>query len=533
MATVYTPPQTTVSEISTPSITPLLASAANVCIVGVPGLSASSLAQLTTTDTVLLQQSVPVVLPTLAALNNDAMLVGGPNGGNVVVTDVLNPSYGTPLGAGYVEGTDFTIDTGEGPPDGTHGTITALSSGAIANGTLVQVTYVYVPSDYWNPVRLFSISDVENRFGPSFQAATNPQTGQVYYTGVGSQLSMAARMAFNNGAASVICQPLFNLVSSLPVAVNSGNVGSTAPWADTLAGLQQYEDIDVVVPIVDPATSSSNVLSIFGQVQAFQSGMNAQQQYIMAVFGEDGTSSTSTFQSLLATIPNVHAPSLQANFGNTLSCQAILINNTVFQLPTPGGYTNTINVGGQYAAAAVAGALASRPVASALTHAPIIGFLSMTDPRTPAQKNTDAGAGLFVIEQTQGLIRCRHSLTLDIVDGAAKAEVSVVRAKFLMMESIKQTIDNQIIGQIIADGNSPMIVASAISGVLTLLQNAGAIVAYGTVNAQLTSLNPTIITANFSYRPSFPVDYVNVTFSLDLTNSLVTATNSTTTNSGV
>jgi hypothetical protein len=69
--------------------------------------------------------------------------------------------------------------------------------------------------------------------------------------------------------------------------------------------------------------------------------------------------------------------------------------------------------------------------------------------------------------------------------------------------------------------------------VLTLLQSAGAIVAYGTVNAALTSLNPTIITANFAYRPSFPVDYVNVTFSLDLTNSTVSATNTTTTNSGV
>ena len=533
MATVYTPPQTTVSEISTPSITPLLASAADICIIGVPGLPASSLAQLTATDVVLLQQNVPVVLPTLAALNNDASLVGGPNGGNVIVTDVLNPSYGTPLGAGYVQGTDFTVTTGEGPPDGANGTITALSSGNIANGTLLQVTYVYVPSDYWNAIRLFNIADVEARFGPSFQAATNPQTGQVYYTGIGSQLSMAARMAFNNGASSVICQPLFNISGGLQVAVNAGNVGNTTVWSDTLQSLYQYEDIDVVVPILDPSTSASNTLSIFGTVQAFQAYMNSQQQYVMAVFGEDGTSSNSTFQSLLTTIPNTHAPSLQANFGNTLSCQDILINNTVFQIPTPGGYTNTINVGGQYAAAAVAGSLAARPVASALTHAPILGFSGITDPRTPAVKNSDAAAGLFVIEQTQGVIRCRHGITLDIVDGPAKSEISVVRAKFLMMESIKQTIDNQIIGKIIADGNSPFIVSSAITGVLTLLQEANAIVAYSPVTSSLTSLNPTIITAVFSYRPSFPVDYVQVTFNLDLTNSIVTATNTTTSGSGV
>lgn len=533
MAIVYTPPQTTVSEITTPSITPLLASAADICIVGVPGLPSTSLAQLTTTDTVLLQQNVPVVLPTIAALNNDAFLIGGPNGGNVIVTDVLNPSVGTPLGAGYVEGTDFTVSTGEGPPDGTNATITALSTGAISNGTLVQVTYVYVPTDYWNPIRLFTIADVEARFGPSFLAAQNSQTGQTFFTGVGSQLSMGARMAFNNGAASVICQPLFTLVDNLQTAVDTSNVGDTSVWSDTLTGLQPFEDIDVIVPILDPSTSPSNALSIFGTVQSFQSFMNAQQQYIMAVFGEDGTTSTSNFQNLLTTIPQVHAPSLQSNFGNTLSSQCVLINNTVYQVPTPGGYTNTINVGGQYAAAAVAGALGARPVSSALTHAPILGFSGITDPRTPSQKNSDAATGLFVIEQTQGLIRCRHGLTLDIIDGPARSEISVVRSKFLMMESIKQTIDNQIIGQIIADGNSPMIVSSAITGVLTLLQQANAIVSYGAVQSSLTSINPTIITSTFSYRPSFPVDYVQVTFSLDLSNNTVTSSNTTTTTSGV
>src|ERR1039458_51979 len=104
MATVYIPPQTTVTEITTPSIVPLLAAAANICIVGVPGLPSSSLAQLTTTDTVLLQQGVPVVLPTLAALNNDASLISVTS-----VKDVLNPSVGTPLGAGYVVTTDYTV----------------------------------------------------------------------------------------------------------------------------------------------------------------------------------------------------------------------------------------------------------------------------------------------------------------------------------------------------------------------------------------------------------------------------------------
>lgn len=533
MTSVYTPPSTSVSEITTASINPLIGSAADICLIGLAGNPASSLALLTTTDTVLLTGTTPVVLPTIAALNNDATLVAVTS-----VTDVLNPSVGTPLGAGYAAGTDYAVVVGQGPPDGTSATIARVNGGNMSSGTLVAVTYTYVPSDYWNPIRLYDIGSVESRFGPSFQSAVNPQTGQIYYTGIASQLSFAARCAFANGAQSVICQPLFarqtpGNPNTPQVAPTAGQVGNSATWSDTLYILRSIEDINVIVPVVgqDSANvSSANMLSIFGAIQSHQAYMNSQQQYIEAVFGEDGTSSQATFQGLLGngvgSVQN-HAAQLQANFGNAISNQNVLINNTVYQVVAPGGYTNTLNVGGQYAAAAVAGALAARPVSASLTHSPILGFQGITDPRTLSDKNNDAAAGLFVVEQHRGIIRCRHAITLDIVNGVAKSELSVVRAKFLMIESIRQTIDNQIIGQIIADGNSPFVVRSAITGVLTQLQQQGAIVSYSAVNATLTSLNPTIITATFSYRPAFPVDYVQVTFNLDLTNQSVTADSST------
>ena len=76
-----------------------------------------------------------------------------------------------------------------------------------------------------------------------------------------------------------------------------------------------------------------------------------------------------------------------------------------------------------------------------------------------------------------GEIRCRHAISLDTGHGASRSEVSVVRAKFIMLvESIKETLENQIIGQIIADGNSPIIVRSTIVGVLSALQSAGDLV---------------------------------------------------------
>lgn len=535
MANVYTPPGTTVTEINSPTITPLLASPNDLCIIGVAGPPGTGYAQLTTTDVVLLSGTQPVVLPTLSALNNDATLVSPV----VSVTDVLNPGYGTPLGAGYVSGRDFVMAYGQGPPDGVNGTIARLSTGAMPDGTLVAVTYNYFPTDYWNPIRLFDIGSVESRFGASYATAANAQTGQVYYTGIGSQLSFAARMAFNNGAQSVICAPLFSRATpgnaqSVQGAPTPTAVANSTTWSDTLFNLRPYTDIDMIVPIIGQDgvyMSNSAVLAIFGAVQTHQQYMNTMQQYIIAIFGEDGTASSSIFQQLLGAgsgSVRSHGTQLQSNFANQLSSQVVLVNNTKFTVATPGGYTNTFTVGGQYAAAAIGGALGGRPVSSSLTHSTLIGFQGITDPRTPQDKNADAGAGLFVIETYQGTIRCRHALTLDISEGVARSELNVVRAKFMMMESIQETLDSQIIGKIIADGNSPIVVRAAISGVLSILQTSGAIVAYSPVKAQLVSTNPTIMTATFAYRPAFAVNYVNVSFAIDLTNSLVSVDNSNT-----
>ena len=541
-AATYTPPGTTVAEVVTQSINPLIGSAANVCIIGLAGTPTTPLATLSTTDVVLLSGTTPVVLPTIAALNNNASLIAVSS-----VTDVQNPAYGTPLGTGYVAGTDYQVNLGQGPPGGTNATIQRLGGGNMPNNSLVAVTYTYLPTNYFQPMRFYSIAAVEAVYGNSYATAISNNTGQTYYTGIGSQLSFAARMAFANGAASVICQPLFTAGGTLPTQIGytpaipaANQVANTAVWADTLYPLRSIEDIDVIVPVIGVdgtnITASSQVLNVFGQVQSHLAFMNGQQKYMVAIFGEDGTSSVAQFQSLLGSASGSvqnHAQQLQSNFANNLSSQCALINNTVFQIQTPGGYTQSMNVGGQYAAAAVAGALASRPVSASLTHKGILGFTGIQDPRLPMDKNADAAAGLFVIESRGGFIRCRHAITLDITNGVARAELSVVRAKFLMMESIQATIDNQIIGNIIADGNSPMIVSSAISGVLGILQQSKAIVSYTAPVSQITSLNPTIITSTFSYRPAFPVDFVQVSFNIDLTNQTVTAAVQNVTNSGV
>lgn len=530
----YTPPGSNVRENSSPSVSPLIASAANVALVGLAGNPTTTQTPITTTDTVILHGTTPVTLPTLASINNDAVLVAVTS-----VTDVLNPSVGTPPGTGYTATTDYTVQTGEAGPNGTNGTITRVAGGTIPDGTLVAVTYTYLPSDYWDPIRLYDIGSVETRFGPSWATATSSVTGQTYYTGINSQLSMAARIAFANGASSVICQPLFTAPGGAGTtpqnAPAAADLGNSATWADTLYNLRPITDIDVIVPVVGQDgtnVTDADMLNIFAATQAHLAYMNTQQQYIFAIFGEDGTASSAEFQSLIlgsssqSTLQQ-HAAYLQSSYGNALSSQCVLLNNVLFQLPTPSGANTLVNVGGQYAAAAFAGMMAAVPASQSLTRSSVSGFKSLTDPRVPSQKNQDAASGLTVIEQVGSVIRVRQSNTLDISNGPARSELSVVRAKYVMMESIQQTLDNQIIGKIIADANSPFTVRSAIASVLSILQQQGVIVGYSQVTAALTSTNPTVVTASFSYQPAFPLNYVDVTFAIDLTSNTVTVTDGT------
>lgn len=501
MAT-YSPPGVNVREIVSPQVAPLLASPANVCLVGL------SQGFQVRTDQLLLTGTSPIELPYLASLPGSTLT------SVLSVKDALNPSKGASNGSGYVEGTDFTVNTGAG-------TITRLESGAIENPTLVNVTYEYVPSNYFEPIRLFDQGSVESRFGPSFNSGG---------TAINSHLSYAASLAFQNGAGSLILQPLFTRATpgnpTTPASQpNSSQAAAAVTWADTLYVLRGVEELDIIVPVIGQSeehVTDAAQLAVFEAVQDHEAFMNGQQQYIVGILGEDSSASDSV--ATMATIRS-HAVTLQSRYGGELNQQNVLINTSAFGVPLP-NVNNTLAVGGQYVAAAVAGAVAARPPSAGLTKKAIAGISSVLDTRLLSDKNLDAETGLMVIEQKKTNILCRQQLTLD-TSSTARKELSVVRAKFIMIESIRETLENEIIGQIIADANSPYVVRSAISAVLSALQQAGDIVEYSQVQASLSSLEPTTITASFSYRPAFPVNYINVSFSLNLTTNTVTANETT------
>jgi hypothetical protein len=491
-------------------------------VTAVPGETEIELSQnaTKTEETTLVFELEPTPLPFLASLPGSQLETV------ISVYSATNPAEGENEGKGFKE---YKEGAGAYKVDKSAGAVIRINGGLIKANQLVNVTYTYVPAGYYNPIRLFNFNEVQNRFGSALEKNTEGE-----YT---SPLSLAAQKAFESGAGNVILQPLFALSSGTEPEYNSNGfiINAEQPtakqnaevktWEGTLKALNLVEAIDIIVPVVGQSmkeVKDGTMNSIISAFLGYEQYREIEEQFIYGVFGEDST----TGEALEATLWQ-HARNIRAYAGGKLAAQNILINGGNFAISLPeGGETN---LGGEYMAAAVAGALASRPVASSLTRKGITGFTKVRDLRTPAQKNEDAGEGLMVIEQTKGgEIRCRHAISLDIGHGASRSEVSVVRAKFLMVESVKETLENQIIGQIIADGNSPIIVRSAIVGVLSALQSAGDLVDFATPVVQIASLEPTTITASFSYRPAFTLNYIDIVFSLDLSSQTVTITENTT-----
>lgn len=390
----------------------------------------------------------------------------------------------------------------------------------IAAGDTVTVTYTYVPSDYFKVIELDTMSDVEDRFGSIYNTDGS----------INSPLSFAAQLAFENGANSVYLQPLFKFDTSDTTArVQATSAGDSTSWTNTFVGLQSVSNLNFIVPVIGTgmklpapvaanqglAATTANVKSIHSKLKDHISYMlTNEDQYIMGIVGHDGNNDS----TLTSTAMISNANDLRANHqGQDLDQQIVFVSATKLQRPVSAARTTVaLNLGGQYAAVAIAGMAASRGVSVSLTRKNIAGFSGLLDVRTKKEKNAEAAAGLLVLEQIGNLIQVRHSLTTDITGGVSRSEFSVVRAKNFMMASLKNTVDTQIIGNIVADGNAPLVVSTTIASTLERLKADNDIVDYSDVQARTLTVNPTILDVRFNYRPAFPVNYINIGFSVDL-----------------
>ncbi len=366
----------------------------------------------------------------------------------------------------------------------------------------VRVTYQAIPDNYWTPTRAFSPAEVEAKYGPALDSDGN----------ISSPISFAAGLAFANGASEVVMQALF---ASGPTAPT----GSQSDWTTTLQALRVSEIANVIVPIIGVGGSvvTSNdtlVSSAISAVKTHIDYMKTLGVYAIALCGTDSTTAgqgTQTARRALA--------------------QTFASEDVTILSPASCAYVNQLNrqlnIGGQYAAAAVAGMLCRYPVQDTMTRKTLVGITAVNEVVERAEKNRDAASGLTVLENVNGRVRVRHALTTD-VSSVAKSELNVIRAKHHMLDVLNDVIDNQIVGNVRADEDAGIVVQAILDAALQGLESRGVVDSYAGLSAVVSTTNPTQVNVRFAYKPPFVINYVEVAFSIDLgqnsTSILSTAT---------
>lgn len=363
-----------------------------------------------------------------------------------------------------------TLST-ENTPDATAQTAPTPPT-TVSPGDTVVVSYDYTDQNYYEPTLMSDYGDVVDKYGAPFDA-----NGLI-----DSELSFAARIAFLNGASELV---LVAASADTDVAVEDA--------------LEQLID-EPSVRIVVAARGSSAVRSA---VSSHVTTMISSGHYRIGVVGTDGS----------ATVATAATQRSGAQGLNTEAIRMVNISSLAIQNPVTG---RDLNVGGQYAAAAIAGMYAARDVQIPLTRKNIAGFAKINDKRTESEKALDSAAGLLVIEDRGGVLRVRHDITT-AVGSVNTRESSVVRAKFEMAARLKDTLDGGVVGTVTSTTRAPQLVEAVVIGVLEGLMTEEAISTYGDVKARLLTGDPTTVEVRFQYTPAYPINNIQVVFTINTT----------------
>lgn len=171
---------------------------------------------------------------------------------------------------------------------------------------------------------------------------------------------------------------------------------------------------------------------------------------------------------------------------------------------------------GTYTACACAGILAGNDAATPLTRQVLSGFIDVTQHVTRTLANSIAQNGITVIENnpTQGL-RVRHGLTCDPTYPETQ-EISVVRQVDFVAQTVRDALDLGFIGTKIVP-NTVSAVTSVTTSTLTTLVNNQIIYGFKNVSAMIDPSLPTQIDVRFDIRPAYPLNYIQITLSVDST----------------
>lgn len=419
-------------------------------------------------------------------------------------------------------GTNFTIYTAPNTPSSYLSTsgITVGVSG-VPSGT-ISVTYGHNWGAYGT---YYDFNSLSNTIGSSVSGTTitNPAV-------------LAAQLAFQNGA---------NTVQVLPVARISSSgtaIASVADWTRALnsAGtgndptyLSNFNGVDVIVPLYGFVNASGTNI---GQIITYGGGTVAQAltsylanqfnvaKYQRAFVGIDGTANQVTTSQMQA---------LASGFGgSTAGTRVTLVYPTTINY-NPGLNTNTgltnvnFNIPGYYLAAALAGTFVGQTeVSTPITNKIVNGFnyipnqISLTD----ASTNYLPFGITTVFQKRDGNLWCLQGLTTNVTNWLTQ-EISINAVGDRLAERIMNDLLNSFLigGPLTAKTSGAAL--GTVQSTLTNAVSTALIQSYQNLQYSVNPSNPTTINITFQYSPTYPINYIQVTFSLNTQTGNVLSSN--------
>lgn len=471
--TDYRPPGVYTTEESAPTVGAVGIGPTVVAIVG------PSVGYMTATEAVVLEGTTNVRLAHRGVIQN-SVLVTKADGTTADLTDDYVLTVGN--------GDDATASTGDDTTD-----IKRANSSTIADGETVIVSYRYTDESYFTPKRFTDFAAVKDTYG----APLDTSSGDII-----SPLTFAAKCAFDNGASRII----------LLATPGSATSVDKDDLTDGYAKLLSMEEVTIVVPLPvgingstgSPGDTSSIGTAVANHVQsAFNQGIRR-----IAILGYE-TGVTRAPDDLASGIDN---------------------KRVAITWPARMSYFNAFlnksqEVGGYYAAAAEAGRLSTLPVNFPLTRKPVRGLsIGSTVAQNITRSDRDAWskAGVMVLEtNSQGILVVRHGVSTDPTS-VLTSELSITRQADTMIRSCTDALEAaDLIGSPIVDETAARI-KGIIQNVLETIKDAEIIYDYSGLSVRQQSVDPSVIEVRFQYRPTYPLNYINIVFGVDPTTGDVT-----------
>lgn len=409
-------------------------------------------------------------------------------------------------GAAVPEG-DYTL-TESGPTSDQefYVDMAAAADPATALGTTLLITYRYTDPEYFAPKQVESFEDVKDLYGEPLNT-TVASPGDTDYQYVTSPLSLAAMVALQNGATElVLC------------AAEPPDAGATTDAAKSTARRtalsEAYAKIatDASVTVLVAVTDGIDTADADGALVDLKTAINTAAQNGFPRFGVIGFD-----------------PDVDTDPDELLSSSGAADRRLMLAYAGPSGLkmhsgpgNSSFAVGHQYLAAAYGGRMAALPVQYSLTKQVIAGFSGLAGvPLANSLKNQYSSAGIALVEQDRfGRLSVRHGVTTD-PSNVNTREASVVRAKDSLVVGLDEGVNGSGLIGAPLDGDLLLSVKSAVQGILESATNDEVILEYTGLAVRQTSADPTVVEVKFAYKPAYPLNYIVIAFSIDMSTGAI------------